>query len=397
MKILLINAVCGTGSTGRICTDLARQFEKEGHEVKIAYGRTEAPERFQKYGVRIGSSLDVKIHGIRTRVLDEHGFGSVRATKSFLKWAEDYNPDLLWLHNIHGYYINVELLFAWIKSRPQMQVKWTLHDCWSFTGHCAYFSVAQCDQWKTHCYQCVQKDTYPISKYKDNCKANFERKKRAFTGVKKMQLITPSQWLADLVKESFLKEYPVEVCYNTIDTDVFRLTPGNFRQQQGLEDKKIVLGVASTWTEKKGLGDFVKLEQMLDDHYGIVLVGIDENHWKRFKEDYLTKKNHITDRITGINGEKLEFSGGIVIPPNVERLYREITGEEWTEKKAGHCRVLCIPRTNDVRSLAEIYTAADLFVNPTYEDNYPTVNLEARACGTKVITYDSGGCRETLM
>ncbi len=343
MKILLINSVCGIGSTGRICTDLAQQFEKESHTVKIAYGRSATvPEKFQKYAVRIGTDFDVKLHALQTRLFDTHGFGSKRATKKFLAWAEEYNPDLVWLHNIHGYYINVEMLFDWIKSRPNMQVKWTLHDCWAFTGHCSYFTLANCDKWRVRCAHCPQLRRYPAS-YRDNSAGNFDRKKAAFTGVKNMTLITPSKWLANLVKQSFLKDYSVEVVYNTIDKTIFKPTPSDFRQRYGLENKKMILGVASVWDERKGLNDFIKLAGMLDDTYAIVLVGLTDKQIKS-------------------------------LPKNC----------------------LGIQRTNNPHELAAIYTAADVFFNPTYEDNYPTVNLEAQACGTSVITYDTGGARETV-
>lgn len=329
MKVLFINSVCGIGSTGRICTDLAQQLEAEGNEVKIAYGRKgTVPEQFQKYAVRIGTDFDCKMHAIQTRLFDTHGFGSKHATKEFLKWAEEYKPDLLWLHNLHGYYINVEMLFDWIKKHPEMQVKWTLHDCWAFTGHCSY---------------CSQLRRYPACFAMSSVSKNFERKRRAFTGVKNMTLITPSKWLADLTRQSFLKEYPVEVHYNTIDTSIFKPTPSDFRERYGLQDKIIVLGVANVWEDRKGLFDFYKLAEMLDDRYVIVLVGLTE---KQIKD----------------------------LPKNIKG----------------------IQRTNSPQELAAIYTAADVFVNPTYEDNYPTVNLEAQACGTRVITYDTGGCKETL-
>ena len=329
MKVLFINSVCGIGSTGRICTDLAQQLEAEGNEVKIAYGRKgTVPEQFQKYAVRIGTDFDCKMHAIQTRLFDTHGFGSKHATKEFLKWAEEYKPDLVWLHNLHGYYINVEMLFDWIKKHPEMQVKWTLHDCWAFTGHCSY---------------CSKLRRYPACFAMSSVSKNFERKRKAFTGVKNMTLITPSKWLADLTRQSFLKEYPVEVHYNTIDTSIFKPTPSDFRERYGLQDKIIVLGVANVWEDRKGLFDFYKLAEMLDDRYAIVLVGLSE---KQIKD----------------------------LPKNIKG----------------------IQRTNSPQELAAIYTAADVFVNPTYEDNYPTVNLEAQACGTPVITYDTGGCRETI-
>lgn len=344
MKILLINAVCGTGSTGKICASIAQQYENEGHEVKIAYGRDGfVPEQYRKYAVRIGYDLEVRLHGIYTRLTDRHGFASTKATRKFLKWADEYDPDILWLHNIHGYYINIGLLFQWIKSRPKMQVKWTLHDCWTFTGHCSHFSFVGCDKWKTGCQNCPQKKEYPASIFCDASKWNYEKKKSLFTGVADMTIITPSQWLANLVKKSFLKEYLVEVVYNTINTEIFKPTPSDFRERYGLTGKKIVLGVASTWGPRKGLDDFVKLANMLDNRYSIVLVGVTAE-----------QARYLPDRI------------------------------------------ISIERTSDQKELAQIYTAADFFLNLTYEDTYPTVNLEAQACGTKVITYDTGGCRETI-
>ena len=344
MRILLINAVCGTGSTGKICGAIAQEYEQQGHTAKIAYGRDGfVPEQFQKYAVRIGTDLDVRIHGLYTRCTDKHGFGSVSPTKKFLAWAESYDPDVLWLHNIHGYYINIELLFQWIKSRPNMEVKWTLHDCWTFTGHCSHFSFVGCDKWKCGCFDCPQKGEYPATVLLDNSKWNYRKKKELFTGIPNMTLITPSKWLADLVGKSFLKEYPVEVRYNTINKEIFKPTPSNFRERYGLQNKKVILGVASTWTDRKGLPDFVKLAGMLDDSYRIVLVGLTAEQAKQ-------------------------------MPGNI----------------------IAIPRTNSPQELAEVYTAVDVLFNPTYEDTYPTVNLEAQACGARVVTYDTGGSPETL-
>jgi len=220
----MINSVCGIRSTGRICTDYAEGYIADGHEVKIAYGRENVPEEYQHLSYRIGTELDVKVNALAARIFDNEGFNSKKQTAEFLKWAEEYNPDLLWLHNLHGYYINVELLFDWIKSRPNMQVKWLLHDCWAFTGHCPHFAVVKCEQWKSECKKCMQKEKYPKSIVISNCLQNFKRKKAAFCGVKKMTLVTPSQWLANLVKQSFLKDYLVEVRHNTIDTTVFKPT-----------------------------------------------------------------------------------------------------------------------------------------------------------------------------
>lgn len=344
MKCLIINSVCGVGSTGRICTDIARQLEEKGYEVKIAYGRKgTVPEQFQKFAVRIGTDFECTMHAVQTRLFDTHGFGSRHATRNFLIWAENYKPDLLWLHNIHGYYINIEMLFDWIKQHPEMQVKWTLHDCWAFTGHCTHFTIAQCDQWKSQCSRCTQLRQYPACFAMSSVSKNFERKRKAFSNVKNMTLITPSKWLAELTRQSFLKEYPVEVHYNTIDASVFKPTPSKFRENHGLQDRIIVLGVANVWKDRKGLMDFYQLADLLDDRFVIVLVGLKEKQIKNLPQ-----------------------------------------------------RIIGVERTNSPKELAELYTVADVFVNPTYEDNYPTVNLEAQACGTKVITYNTGGCKETL-
>lgn len=435
MRVLFINSVCGIGSTGRICTDLAKKLETEGHEVKIAYGRGEVPEQFKKYAVRIGSELSWKLHALQTRLFDTHGFGSSSATKKFLQWAESYKPDMLWLHNIHGYYINVEMLFAWIKSHPEIEVKWTLHDCWAFTGHCSHFTVAKCEQWKTECKSCTQKERYPQCLLFSNVRKNFARKKAAFTGVKRMTLITPSKWLANLTRESFLKDYSVEVYYNTIDKTVFKPTLSDFRKRYGLEDKFIVLGVANVWEERKGLKDFYKLAQMLDDHYAIVLVGLSRKQIddlrKNLKEIHRTNSSKEFEAVNtasdvyinlskeetfGMTNAEVEawgtkavvykdiaceevsgLNGSHVVENKPEAIYRAITGKLFGRTKQYKCcKLVCIPRTASAKELAAIYTAADVFVNPTHEDNYPTVNLEALACGTRVITYNTGGCLETI-
>lgn len=403
MRVLIINCVCGIRSTGRICTELADQFRKRGDEVRIAYGRMEeVPEQYREIAVRIGNRKDLALHLIRTRLFDQHGFGSKLATHRFLQWAESYQPDLVWLHNIHGYYLNIELLFDWIKCHPEMRVKWTLHDCWAFTGHCAYFTAAGCEQWQNGCSHCPQLQEYPCCYGFSSVKKNFERKQKAFTGVSNMQLITPSQWLADLVKKSFLQEYPVEVHYNTVNTRVFHPTESHFREQYHLQDNFIVLGVASTWDTRKGLSDFIQLAQMLDERYAVVLVGLTGKQIRELQGKI--RDNRCRMALSGIEKSTdcvtyRNETGDVAITPNVYSLYYMITDHPYlkNEVKRGGCRVMGLPKTNHAEELAGIYTTADVFVNPTYEDNYPTVNLEARACGTRVITYDIGGCRETLM
>lgn len=347
MRLLIINSVLGFGSTGKIVLDIAREYEENGYEVKIAYGRKATDsEEGKKYGVRIGNYSDVYYHVLYTRLTDKHGLASKGATKRFLKWADEYDPDVLWLHNIHDYYINYEDLFKWIKSRPQMEVKWTLHDCWAFTGHCSHFAYAKCDKWRSGCGNCLQLDQYPKS-IVDNSKRNFKRKKATFSGVSNLTIVTPSSWLKNLVKDSFLSEYPVEVVYNKIDTNLFKPTPSTFKADHGIQDKKMILGVANVWNDRKGLNDFIELSKLIDaDTYKIVLVGLFENQIDNLKE----------------------------VAPSI----------------------LALPRTSNAGELVKIYSASDVFVNPTYEDTFPTVNMEAEACGTPVITYDTCGCAETI-
>ena len=336
----MINSVCGIRSTGRICTDLAQELEKQGHEVKIAYGRESVPDEFHKYAVRIGDDLDVKIHGLMARLFDASGFGSKVATKKFISWVKEFDPDIIHLHNIHGYYINIEVLFEYLKTCGK-KIIWTLHDCWAFTGHSAFCDAAHCEKWEKGCSDCSQIKEYPKS-YRDNSKANWKRKKYCFTGVPNLTIVTPSHWLAGLVKRSFLKEYPVKVIHNGIDTSKFRPLKNDFRQVYGLENKFILLGVSSVWNDLKGYSDFIKLSSMLSDEYRIVLVGL--------------------------NKQQIE-----ALPENI----------------------IGIEKTNSIKELAYIYSSADLFLNLTYCDNYPTVNLEARACGLPVVTYNTGGSPES--
>ena len=340
MKILQINSVCGVGSTGRIATDLYKVLEEQGHECKIAYGRGTAPEGIDT--IKIGSNLDNYTHVFKTRVFDKHGFGSVNATKKFIEEVKEYDPDIIHLHNIHGYYINIEILFNYLKEANK-PIIWTLHDCWAFTGHCAYFDYVGCDKWKDGCYKCQQKQRYPTSSVMDNSKLNYEKKKELFTSVNNMTIVTPSKWLANLVKESFLAKYKVEVINNGVDLEIFKPTESDFREKHNLQDKFIVLGVASVWEERKGLKYFIELEKELSNDYKVVVVGVTEK-------------------------QKKELSNNI----------------------------LSITRTNDVQELAEIYTIADVLVNPTLEDNFPTTNIESLACGTPVITFNTGGSIESI-
>ena len=171
MKVLQINSVCGIRSTGRICTDIAEELERQGHICKIGYGRETVPEKYQKYAVRIGNDLSVKFDGLKTRLLDNAGFNSYFATRKFLKWVKEYDPDVVHLHNLHGYYINLKLLFRYLRETGK-PVIWTLHDCWSFTGHCSHFDLAGCQKWRTGCESCPLTKAYPASFGRDRSKKN---------------------------------------------------------------------------------------------------------------------------------------------------------------------------------------------------------------------------------
>lgn len=340
MKILQINSVCGYGSTGNIVVDLYRVLKVQGHECCIAYGRGIAPADVQSY--RIGSDIDVYMHGILSRLTDKHGFYSTRATKRLVQWMKEYDPDVVHLHNLHGYYINIEILFDALKQMDK-PVVWTLHDCWAFTGHCAYFEYVGCNKWKKECSHCPQKREYPASLFLDNSKNNYVRKKTAICLLNKITIVTPSKWLAETVGQSYLKDHPIKVIYNGIDLESFKPTESNFRKKYGLENKKIILGVANVWCKRKGLQVFQQLAKDLDENYQIVLVG-------------MTKR------------QRKQLDNGII----------------------------AIDRTSSKRELAQIYTTADLYLNPSEEETMGLTTVEALACGTDVLVKNSTALPEIV-
>ncbi|MBC5658715.1 glycosyltransferase [Anaerosacchariphilus sp. NSJ-68] len=346
MKIVEINVVCGYGSTGRIVVDLYQDLEERGHECLIVYGRGNAAPTLNT--VKIGSKWEVYTHVFLTRLLDKHGFGSKRATEKLIKKMKEYDPDLIHLHNLHGYYINIEVLFRYLKEENK-PVIWTLHDCWAFTGHCAHFENIGCEKWKVQCERCKELNTYPKSKFRDRSSKNYKEKKSIFTGVNNLTIVTPSRWLANLVSQSYLKEYPVVIIPNGIDTTIFRKYSAcekeNVKKQllqkyKIPDNKPIAIGVASVWTKEKGLDDFISMANE-NPNLNYILVGVTSKIQKQ-------------------------------LPSN-------ITG---------------ILRTENLEELVQLYNIADVFLNPTYVDTYPTVNMEAKSCGLPVITYKTGGSVE---
>lgn len=340
MKVVQINTTANSGSHGRIAEEIGRLLLEKGHKSYIAYGRTANYSDSQL--IKIGGKTDLAMHLIKTRLFDNHGFGSKNPTKKLMNEIERLNPDIIHLHNLHGYYLNIQLLFEYLKysERP---VIWTLHDCWSFTGHCAHFEAVNCWKWKDFCNKCPLKNVYPASWIFDNSKKNFTRKKDLLIGLKNMTLVSPSQWLAKHLKNSFLSTYDIKIINNGVDLEKFKPRDSQeIRNTYNLNDNYVV-GVASIWTERKGLKDFIKLRKIVDPQIDIVLVG-------------LTKKQI---------------------------------------KSLPHT-VKAISRTESTSELASIYSGASAFINPTYIDNFPSVNIEALACGTPVITYNTGGSPESI-
>lgn len=340
MKVLQINAVCGNCSTGKIAVDLYNVLEEQGHDCVIAYGRRGAPEGVKT--IKICGKVNNLFHIGFSMIFDNSAFLSTYATKRLIKKIEEYDPDIIQLHSLLGYYINIKVLLEYL-AKINKPVVYTMHNCWAITGHCTYFDYAKCDKWKTGCEHCPQKTTYPPSLIFDNSKKNYLNKKELFNNIKNLTLVTPSQWLADLVKQSYLKEKETVVINNGINLEKFKPTYGDFRKKYNLENKFIVLGVASVWEKRKGLESFIRLSEKLGEEYQIVLVGLNKRQLKQ-------------------------------IPKNI----------------------IGISRTENVEQLAEIYTTADIFFNPTYEENFPTTNLESIACGTPIITYKTGGSVESV-
>jgi len=336
MKIVQINCTCGVGSTGKICVAVSQLLSKKGIENYILYssGQSDYP-----LGIRYMSPMEIKREALRSRIAGDYGYGAVHATRRLLAHLDRINPDVVHLHNLHSHNCHLGMLLAYLKEKKK-KVFWTFHDCWSFTAYCPYFDMVGCDQWRTGCYKCVQRRGF--SWLFDRSASLYERKQADIQGLD-LTIVTPSQWLKNLVEQSFFGQYPVKVIHNGIDLAVFSPKESHFREQHQLKNKIIVLGVAFGWGVRKGLDVFVELAKRLDEQYQIILVGTDD------KVD-----EHL--------------------PPNI----------------------ISIHRTQNQQELAEIYSAADVFVNPTREENYPTVNMEALACGTPVVTFRTGGSPEML-
>ena len=334
MKIVQINAFCGSGSTGKICVSVSKLLTENGIENYILY--TNGISDYE-LSLRCSTDFQIKAAALESRVMGNWGFEGRAATKKLISELERIKPDIVHLHNIHSHACSLDLLFGWIKKQG-VRLYWTFHDCWAYTGYCMYYDAADCYRWQSGCGSCPQKGKY--SWFFDKSKTLLEKKKKLFSGLD-LTIITPSKWLAEQVKTSFLCDYPINVIHNGIDLEVFKPESSDFLIKHGLEGYHIILGVAMIWEERKGLDIFKLLSKRLPDDYRIVLVGA---------------------------GEEAESDG----------------------------RIIRIKRTANQKELAQIYSAADVFFNPTREEVLGLTNIEALACATPVVTFDSGGSPETI-
>ena len=332
--LLQINVTCNSGSTGKIAEQIGSLALKYGWKSYIAFSRGNPNSESET--ILIGNALNMYWHGFESRIFDNHGLSSRRATENFIRQIETIKPDIIHLHNIHGYYLNYKILFEFLKkyNRP---IVWTLHDCWAFTGHCGYFTMANCYKWKTQCFDCPLKKDYPKSFLFDRSRQNYIDKKESFTGLRNLHIVSVSNWLNEIVKESFLNYANLHVINNGIDISKFSPCEKN------KNGKYAILGVSNVWDERKGLYDFFKLRKLLPEDFSITLVGLTKEQLKNLPE--------------GISG---------------------------------------ITRTESQSELAQLYGKSNVFVNTTYADNFPTVNIEALASGTPVITYKTGGSQEAI-
>lgn len=339
MILLQINAALNKGSTGRIAEQIASLARSREWDTYIIHGARYVNSS-DMHTLQTVTPLGEKLHAVESMIFDTHGLGSTRATRKVIREIECIRPDIIHLHNIHGYYLNYKVLFEYLRS-VDIPVVWTLHDCWTMTGHCAHFDAIGCERWKTECYACPLKKDYPKSLFLDRSKRNYYLKKQLFTAPKNVTIVPVSQWLGGIVKDSYLGCYPCKVISNGVDIQLFKPCESNLRTQLNIGDKTVLLGVATAWKDDKGLQEFIRLSE--NPNYQVVMVGV---------------------------------------PEEIKRILPQ--------------SIIAINRTNNQQELAAYYSMADMLVNPTYADTFPTVNLEALACGTPIVTYRTGGSPESV-
>lgn len=342
LSIVHINSVYEFGSTGRIVSDIHEELLKSGYVSRVIYGRKN--KSHSQNAMRFGGRLSTFWHILMTFVSDRHGFTSTRATRKMIAMLDDIRPDVVHVHNLHGYYLNYPMLLKYL-SESGVKVVFTMHDCWCLTGHCAYYTSVQCDRWKTSCRNCIQKRKYPISLWADRSTLNHDTKKALFKRMPNAVITSPSEWMNRQVSESHLQNLERAVIPNGVDVDRFCPGRSSFRERHGLENCFIILGVASIWEKRKGLDYFQKMAECLEPDERIVIVGS-------------------------------------------QPVFRA--------KRTRRDQIIYVPRTNSLEDLADIYRAADVLFCGSIEEVLCMTNIEAQACGTPVVAFQSSGVAETV-
>ena len=347
MRVLQINTVYkNCGSTGRIAYDIKQVMEDDGIESYVAFGFGYEPKPEEVNTVyRIEKDRELFISKLWTKAIGHHGFNNKKETRILLAWIDKIKPDVIHMHNIHNHYVNVRMLLEYIAER-QIPCVLTMHDCWTFTGHCAYFDYSGCERWKTGCHNCPNLKAYPKTfALIDPSSWNYEHKRKLFEPLN-ITFVSPSQWLCELQKQSFLKDKPCKVINNGVDTTIFKPIKSDVRIQYGIGNRKMIFAVAAGLSKRKGSDYLLQLPTLLNDDEVLVIVG-------------LSKKQ-------------------IRLLPNTKK-------------------IIGIQRTKTADELVGLYSEADVFINPTLEDNFPTTNIEALACGTPVVTFNTGGSIECVL
>ncbi|WP_298480604.1 glycosyltransferase [uncultured Maribacter sp.] len=342
MPVLLqINTEINYGSTGKIAEEIGHLAQINGWESFVAFGRKKRKSTSKT--IYFGNRLDTYLHVLRTRIFDTHGTGSKRTTKKLISEIEKIKPNVIHLHNLHGYYINLKYLFNYLEKK-EIPIVCTLHDCWTMTGHCTHFENIKCNKWMTECHSCPQKNVYPQSIFLDNSRKNYQLKKKYFLSLKNLTIVPVSFWLNNVVKQSFLKNHNTEVILNGVDLSIFKpVLKNTIRKKNNLNGVFIILGVASVWSENKGLNDFLKLSKLLTNNEKIVLIGLNKKQLKK-------------------------------LPSNI----------------------LGIARTESKEELAEWYSEADVYINTSVEESFGLTTAEAMSCGTPSIVYNATACPEMI-
>ena len=325
-KVLYINSVCGFGSTGRIVADLTKT---DDYESLVCFGRKKDFANVNSF--QFANFFDNAFGAIRTILFDNNLNICTNATRRLIKKIKEYNPDIIHLHNIHGYYVNVEMLINFLKEYGK-PVVWTMHDCWAFTGYCSDAYYVNCEKYQKECKNCDHWFAYPFSIFKQNVTKDFHKKKKLFKDFDNLTIVTPSRWLGGICNLSFLRNKKIVTVNNGIDLN-------DFKPSKEKNKKFTVLAVASFWTKDKGSEDLNKLVKLLDKDIEVVVVG------------------NGSDKIEGVKS---------------------------------------ISHTNNKAELVDLYSSAHVLINPTLDDNFPSVNIESIACGTPVITYRTGGSPEII-